>query len=337
MTNENRNRVQPGVPTGGQFAPEHHTESSVTLAPSPLDAAALTAAGDLARTRYSEELGRWQRRMDKGSRGGAPWPPLPEVLFDAGRQSENFETLPRDEQEALLEKLQIPGAGHLLEPGQRLGNDTVRVADGLDTTGGDIGLALTAQKLITDAGIPGDITLTDVGRNLAVFTVQDGTISHRVRIGARSLGFSANSGDGEDYDYDRDDWLCRADIMSAGGSVYEKDRTADLKGNYQSHREYAVMMDAVASSSFRGAEQLLGELGRHGRTAVIKADGTEHLLDVSGDVPVLKTEDGSQALHPSMVSGFLNHLATKTGHPDGDAFAADLREVFREMDRRLIP
>jgi len=30
-------------------------------------------------------------------------------------------------------------------------------------------------------------------------------------------------------------------------------------------------------------------------------------------------------------------VATETGHPDGDALASNLREVFRETDRRLIP
>ena len=42
-------------------------------------------------------------------------------------------------------------------------------------------------------------------------------------------------------------------------------------------------------------------------------------------------------LHASMVRGFLNHVASETGHPDGEALVSDLREVFRETDRRLIP
>ncbi|HEX9227442.1 MAG TPA: hypothetical protein VF885_12430, partial [Arthrobacter sp.] len=98
----------------------------------------------------------------------------------------------------------------------------------------------------------------------------------------------------------------------------------------------ATMMDVVAGSSFKDSEELFGELNRGYRTAELKVDGTEYALNVSGDAPTLRG-DGDTALHPSMVPGFLNHMATRTGHPDGEALVSDLREVFRETDRRLIP
>jgi hypothetical protein len=93
-------------------------------------------------------------------------------------------------------------------------------------------------------------------------------------------------------------------------------------------------MDEMAGSSFREHDEYCGELDLEGRTAALKTDDTENLLDLSGDVQVLKTDDG-EALHPSMVNGFLDHMASKTGHVGGDAFVADLRGVFKETDRRL--
>lgn len=334
MTNENRNRVQAGVPTGGQFAPERHAEAAgVTLtAASPLDALAVSAAGDLARTRYSEELGRWQRRMDKGTRGDPPWPPLPPILVETARQTENFEALPRDEQEAVLEKLEIPGAKHLLEPGQRLGNDRVQVAEDLNDPE-DLGLALSAQKVIAESGIEGTITLTEAGKN-PEFTIEDGPLVHKINIGARSISVSSEAA-GDEWDYERHTWLDQASYISTGGSVLEPATPAFFGRIYKQQREYAVMMDVVAASSFRDSGDMFGEMNRSDRTADLTVDGTEYQLDVSGTEPALKTSRGD-ALHPSMVPGFLNHLATQTGHPDGDALASDLREVFRETDRRLI-
>lgn len=335
---ENRTRVQAGIKTGGQFAPEAHAEPAgitLTQAPSPLDKAAVTAVGDLVRTRAAIEHGTWQRRMDKGRNGyeHEPREPLPPVLVELNRQAAAYESLPREEQEAVLDQLKLANVKYLLEPGQQLGNDRVRVAEGLDTEGGNLGLALTAQKLVADSGIPGDITMTGV-RDKTEFTIQDGNIRHGLRVGHSTVSLSATSGDEENYR--RDDWLYRADIISAGGSIFEQNRAKELSGYFEGHREYAVMMGAVADSSFIEAESSLGELNREYRTAEVKVDGTEYVLDVSGDTPSLRG-DGDTTLHPSMVPGFLNHLAKRTGHPDGDALAADLRDVFRETDRRLIP
>lgn len=335
MTNENRSRVHAGVPAGGQFAAETRTESGVTLtAPSPLDVQAVTAAGDLARTRYAEELGRWQRRMDKGSRGGAPWPPLPEILVVTGEETKNFESLPRDEQEMVLEKLEIPGAKHLLEPGQRLGNGRVQVAEGLVVSPENLGVVLSAQKVMAETGIEG-ITLTEAGGR-AEFAIEDGPLVHTIRLGGGGISISSGTKDEEEWDSERSDWLSRADLISTGGGVLEPGTPAFIASNYKRQREYAVMMDVFAASSFKGAWDLLGVLHRSDRAADLTVDGTEYTLDVSRAEPALKTGRGED-LHPSMVSGFLNHLATTTGHEDGAAFANDLREVFRETDRRLIP
>lgn len=333
---ENRARVQPGIRTGGQFAAEMHSEPAgvtLTLDPSPLDKAAVAVVADMVRTRAAYEAGKWQRRMDKPHMRGAETP-LPPELVEMNRQAAEFESLSRDEQGDVLDKLKFGGAKHLLEPGQKLGNDRVLVADDVTMDEGNVGLALIAQKQIADAGLHGTVTLIKID-DATEFSVEDGVIKHEVRIGRTMQVFSATSGDAEDYN--RDGWLYRSDIGVYGGDVFEQDRTDSLSKHFGSHREYAAMMDVVASSSFKDSEEHLGELDRSARTAVIRTDGTENLLDVSGDEPVLKTEDGQQTLHPSMVRGFLNHMATQTGHPDGEAFVSDLREVFRETDRRLIP
>lgn len=330
---DHRNRVRTGK-TAGQFAPEAHQEPiGVTLtAPSPLDQVAAGVVGDLVRARSSIEIGTWQRRMDKGARRDLPWPPMPEVLVELDRRAKDFETLPREEQEGVLDQLKMPGTKHLLEPGQRLGNDKIRVADGVEEEAGNIGLALAAQKIIADADLPGTVTMTKAGDHYTVFTVEDGGVAHNLQVGPRSFTISAESADG---DSGLDDWLHRATITSSGSNVFEPRLAEGIRRSFESHRESAATMAAVSVSSFRGAGNALGELNRRSRTAELRADGVDYVLDVYRDEPALRTEDG-EALHPSMVSGFLNHMATETGHPDGDALASDLREVFREADRRLI-
>ncbi|MFB9714295.1 hypothetical protein [Arthrobacter methylotrophus] len=333
---ENRARVQAGIKTGGQFAPEAHSEPAgltLTMEPSPLDRTAVGILGALVRARSATEMGAWQRRQDKGRYGyeHEPRDPVPEVLVELDRRAAAFETLPKQEQEELLDQLKMQGHKYLLEPGQRLGNDKVQVAADLDTSG-NTGLALVAQRVVADTGIPGTITLAEAG-DLTKFTVRDGDIKHTISVGPRSLSLSTRSG--EEDDYSRDDWFSRADVSSVGGYVFDEKRAEYLRRLYESHREYTIMMDVVAGSSFRDSEDHLGQLDRSVRSAELRVDGVGYLLDVSGDEPALKTDDG-QTLHPSMVRGFLNHTATLTGHPDGDAFASDLREVFRETDRRLV-
>lgn len=333
---ENRARVQAGVKTGGQFAAEVHSEpAGVTLMtePSPLDKTAVGIVGALVRARSNMEMGTWQRRQDKGRYGyeHEPRDPVPEVLVELDRRAKSFETLPREEQEAVLEQLKMQQHQYLLEPGQQLGNERVRLGDNLDTSG-NVGLALVAQKIVADAGIPGPVTMTEIGDRTA-FTVQDDAIQHTIHIGANSLALSATPADGEDYQ--RGDWFSRAYISSSGGYVFETTRPEALRRDYESFREYAVMMDVVADSSFRDAESSVGALDRSARTAELRADGAEYVLDVSADEPALTTDDGTP-LHPAMVSGFLDHVAAQTGHADGDALISDLREVFRETDRRLV-
>lgn len=330
-----RTRVQAGVKTGGQFAAEIHREPqgvALAPAPSPLDKAAVAAAADMVRTRAAYETGRWQRRQDKGGLSDLHTPPLPPELVELNRQAEAFESLPREEQAEVMDKLNFAGAKHLLEPGQKLGTDKIQVAEGLDPEGGKIGLALVAQKRIADAGLPGAVTMTEAGAWTA-FTVQDGNIKHGLTVGATLVSFSAEGDD--DSDYTRDSWLSWADRGVYGGTVFEQDRAEDIRRYYDDHHECAVMMDVMAGSPFRDHGEHFGQLDRGGRTAVLKADGAQNVLDVSGDEAVLTTDDGI-VLHPSMANGFLDHVAARTGHPDREAFAADLREVFRETERRLI-
>ncbi|MGY4544376.1 hypothetical protein ACVWY0_004320 [Arthrobacter sp. UYNi723] len=155
-------------------------------------------------------------------------------------------------------------------------------------------LALTAQKLVTDADLPGEITLTEIG-DTAKFTVKDGPIEHSVHIGSTMLSFSAEGAD-DDYDYTRGTWLYRSGYGVFGGSVLEADRARDLRSHFATHREFAILMDVMADSSFREHDEYFGELDREGRTAALETDDTENLLDLSGDEPVLKTDDGQKAL-----------------------------------------
>lgn len=331
----NRTRVQAGIKTGGQFAAETHQEPEgvlLTQAPSPLDEAAVAVVADLVRTSAAVEEGDWQRHHDKGYRRDLPTPPYPPEILELRRQADSFETLPFQEQNEILDKLKLPAAKHLLQPGQKLGNHKVEVPEDVLADGRKLGFALASQKLVTDANLPGTATLTNAG-DLTEFSIQDGDIEHELRVASSMVSLSsASTGD----DYTRNSWLSRAEISSFSGSMFERDRSEGLRENFKDHREYAVMMDVVASSSFRDYEEHFGEMNRDARTAVIQSDGTEAVLDISGDEPVLATEDGKTTFHPSMVAGYLDHMAEQTGHRDRDAFVNDLREVFRETDRRLI-
>ncbi|WP_354214929.1 hypothetical protein [Arthrobacter sp. UYCo732] len=334
---DNRTRVQAGIKTGGQFAAEAHQEPHgvlLTRTPSPQDQAVLAAVGDLVRTNANVEVGRWQRRMDKGRYGyeHESTEPMPSALFEAVRQAEGFEALPRDEQEKLMDTLGLSVAKHMLEPGQTLGTDRIHVGEGLNLEDGNIAMTLAAQNTVHEAGISGTVTLTDIG-DVSEFTVQDANVTHSLRVGSGLLSFAAKPEDEEDYA--RRDWLDRADIGSYGGSIFEKGHSERLRSHYEGHREYAVMMDVMASSPFADYADNFGELDRGARTATLTSDGTESVLDVSGDEPVLKTED-EKPLHPSMTRGYLDHMAAQTGHANRDAFVSSLREVFRETDRRFI-
>jgi hypothetical protein len=336
---ENRSRVQAGIKTGGQFAPESHSEpAGVTLtrpATSRLDEAAVAALGDVVRTNANIELGTWQRSMDKGRRGyeHEPREPMPPQLADALRQAAEFESLPVEEQRALLDALQLSAMKHILEPGQRLGTDTVQVAEGLNIDEANLALTLASQKQVSDARLPGTITLTGIGDSTK-FSLQDGGIKHRFRVGSAFVTLRAEPKDDEDYA--RGEWLSRAEVSSFGRSILQDDRSADIASQYKDHRAYAVLMNAMADSPFKDHPGHFVEMDRETRTVGLRADGVEVTLDVSGDVPVLRSE-GHAVLHPSMTAGFLDYMAQQTGRADGEAFASDLREVFRETDQRLIP
>lgn len=338
MTTENRTRVPSGVRAGGQFAAEAHAEAAgVTLtrpASSSNDQAVLSAVGDLARTNANFQLADWERRL-KASH--LPWHSSSDPVevaperVKAVQQAKEFETLSREDQEQLLDAVKLSGVKHLLEPGQKLGTDRIQVAEGLNLEDANLAMVLTAQAEVHKANLPGTVTLTGTG-DVATFSIEDGGIRHELRVGSGLIGLSAEAED--DDPYVRGEWLYRADQSVFGGSILEKDRSADLASYYASHRKYAVMMDVMASSSLKNASDEIGELDLEKRTAALRADGTEFILDISGDIPTMGMEDGKD-LHPSMVAGYLDHIARLADHPDGKAFTTDLREVFLETDRRL--
>lgn len=338
--NSDRNRVQPGVPSGGQFAAERHGEpDGVTLtrpAPSAFDQAAVAALGDIVRTNANIELGTWLRRMDKGRRGyeHEPQEQMPRPLAEALQQAKEFETLPVEDQRALLDALQLPAMKHVLEPGQRLGTDTIDVAEGLDPADANLALTLASQKQVTDAGLPGTTTLTGIG-DTTTFIVQDQGIRHGLRSGSGYLTIAARPED--DDDYTRAEWLSRAEVSSFGRSILKSDQSAEIARTYKDHHAYAVLMGAMADSPFRDHHSHFVEMDRDERTVGLTADGASVVLDVKGNTPVLRADGGNGGdLHPSMTAGFLAYMAEKTGRPDGATFAADLQEVFREAERRLI-
>jgi hypothetical protein len=335
---ENRTRVQAGIKTGGQFAPETHGEpTGVTLTtPSPHDAVAVGVAAALVRSRAKDEIGTWQRRQDRGRRGyeHEPRDPMPLVLTELDRRAKDFETLPREEQEAVLDQLKMQGVKHLLEPGQRLGNDEVRVADGVESESANIGLALAAQKVVADAGLPGTVTMTDAGQAATTFTIEAGGTTHNLQVGPFSAIVSTEP---EDGDTQTAGWLKRATVSSRAANVFVPHMSENLRVAFDTHQSRAALMSAFAASSFREAGESIGDLVPSHRSAVVRTGDFQYMLDVSGDRPVLETMDeDSDPLHPSMVDGFLNHMAAQTGHKAGETFASELREVFRDAERRLI-
>jgi hypothetical protein len=181
------------------------------------------------------------------------------------------------------------------------------------------------------ANLPGTVTLTGIG-DVATFEVQDGGIRHELRVGSGLIGLSAEEEEGDPYV--RGDWLWRAGQSVHGGSILEGDRSKDLARYYAAYRKYAVLMDVVASSPLKGAGDEIGELDLDERTAVLRSDGSEFVLDFSGDTPTMRTDEG-KPLHPSMVTGYLDHIARLADRPDGATVTSDLQEVFNETKRRL--
>lgn len=339
MSIEHRTRVPFGVRTGGQFAAETHAEAAgvalTRTAQSATDQAVVSAVGDLARTNANFQLAEWERRIAgpfHRYEDETPDVSAPVRLIHAVQQAKNFESLPREEQEQLLDQVKLSGVKHMLEPGQKLGTDRIQVADGLTLENANLAVALAAQAEVHNASLPGTITMTDNG-DITVFSVQEGDIRHELRIGTALVSISAEVED--DDPYARGTWLYRADQGSAGGSILEGDRSTLLASSFAEHRKHAVMMDVMAASPLKDASDEIGELDLEQRTAELRSDGTEVVLDFSADTPTMRTDNGKD-LHPSMVAGFLDHIARQSGHAgDGQAFAADLREVFNETERRL--
>lgn len=332
--NSDRNRVQPGVPSGGQFAAEMHGEPDGVMltAPSPLDALAAGIAGTLVRNRSNTEIGNWQRHMDKGIYRDRPTPPMPEVLVELDRRAVTFETLQREEREAVLDQLDMQGVKHLLEPGQRLGNDKVRVADGVESRGANLGLALAAQKIVADAGLRGTVTMVSADDNFTVFTVEASGVSHTLRVGPLSFNLTTGTDTGDRH---TDEWMQRATMSPGRNMVFQPQTSENIRRSFETHRTGAALMAAAAASSFKESGHSIGALEPGVRTAALRTDDKEFLVNVSGDRPTLETVDG-EPLHPSMVDGFLNHMAAETGHKDGGMLAEDLRDIFRDAERRLI-
>lgn len=339
MTIENRTRVPSGVRSGGQFAAEVHAEAAgVTLTAQPTsagtDAAVMTAVGDLARTNANFQLAEWERRLRAQN---LPWHSASDPAevaperVKAVQQAKEFESLSRVDQEQLLDAVKLSGVKHLLEPGQKLGTDRIHVAEGLNLEDANLAMVLTAQAEVHKANLPSTVTLTGIG-DVAAFSIQDGDIRHELRIGPGMIAMSAEPE--EDDPYTRGTWLYRADQTVFGGSILEQDRSSDLAGHYETHRKYAAVMDVMASSPLKNASDEIGELDLKQRTAELRADDAEYILDISGDAPVLRGGDGKN-LHPSMTAGYLDHIARLGDLPDGKAVVAGLRDVFAETDRRL--
>lgn len=342
MSIENRTRVPSGVRTGGQFAAETHAEAGVVLAPparSATDQAVLSAVGDLARTNANFQLAEWERRL---SARQLPW--MTETSdeqsdaaaegINAVQQAKEFENLSREDQEQLLDQVKLSGVKHMLEPGQKLGTDTIQVAEGLSLDNANIAVALAAQAEVHNANLPGTVTMTGNG-DIATFRVQEGDVYRDLRIGTAMIAIETEPDD-DGYSWTRGTWLWRTRQSLHGGSILEKDRSTSLAAYFDEHRRSAIMMDVIAASPLKGSSDEIGELNLADRTAGVRADGgREYILDVSEDTPVMRTEDGTD-LHPSMVAGFLDHVSRQGDHEGGaQAFVKDLREVFDETERRL--
>lgn len=334
MTNsKNRTRVQSGVTEGGQFAAEAKSEAAgvtLTAPASALDAGVLDGVHAKVRTNLSNEISRWQRQMDRVGIDFQNYP-MPDVLTDMKDKVDRFKDLDRDARDQVLTDLKLEHLAPFLEPGQKLGNEKVAVAAGVQVDPEDSLTVMQAQQLVVDAGLPGDITLTGVERHRAIFSIEDGGVTHALSLGDGSTGLSVVD---HSDDYTQWSWLNRADTIIGGRSFGASYSATALGSAYKDHHEYAAMMGAVSNSAFRDHEELLGEFDREVRSVEIRADGTEFILKVDGD-PVLESH-GTAPMHPSMTKGFLDYVAEKTDLADGDAFANELREVFRETDRRLI-
>lgn len=66
----------------------------------------------------------------------------------------------------------------------------------------------------------------------------------------------------------------------------------DMRKYCDDPHQKAVLMDVMASSSYKDCPSDFGDLDREKRTAVLKADDSELLLDFSGEVAVLRAGEG---------------------------------------------
>lgn len=333
MSTDNRNRVQKGVSTGGQFAQESRTEdSNVALTrndPTGLDWHVQNELQHRAQREASKALGRWQRSVDD------PRDPhrnskmfdeanYPDDLKQVIDEANNFKNLPLEDQA----RISGPELAHLLGPNQSYGSERVALGDDFEPDHRLLLLGLSAQRKMAESGIPGDITFVALDDNRAEFEVDDQGIKHRVLMqeGATILAMA----DDEDGDYEDWAWKSRARHES-----YSETQSADSLGkDYQWHHEAAIAQSVMAESPLRGTYESVGRLDHNERTVMLTDEGAEYTLHADGDWPRLTSSSGD-AIHPAMVSGFMDHVAEENDMA-GDKFYADLKRVFRETNRRIV-
>lgn len=91
----------------------------------------------------------------------------------------------------------------------------------------------------------------------------------------------------------------------------------------------------MSQSPIRVTSDSLHTLDIDERSVDITADGAEFTSSLKGGEMSMTSGRGEQ-IHPSMIPGFLDHVAKKHDLEDGEELREGLDEVFRESERRLV-
>lgn len=326
-------RVREGVKEGGQFTQERRDEDpSVQLTGGRvnLDGQVRHQLGNRVREQVAGRIGQWRgSNWMHANLGFGPKPPAP--YLEMQRDAKRFESLSRSRQRELAgEQLD-----HLLEPGQSFGNDRVKLGPNFTADPDSTLVGLAAQRSMEQAGIPGEVTFSQLEGGVATFEVRDQGLTHEVLLAGNSARFRRQAAYGR---VQSEMWQGLGDVGVFKDGPHRFDLFTERPENtgldYKGHHEEAMLAEILKSSPLGYSGRDFGAVSFKNRTAAFTVDGRGYVLDMKGAAPSVSKSDGQPCTGDESAAA-LERQAALAGQKDAADLVANLAGAFDETRRRL--
>lgn len=261
---------------------------------------------------------------------------LEDCTEDIARAERIYELEPT-ERDALVKRLRMTRHLHLLDPGQKLGTDSVVIPDA-DYTTEQVGVILSTQTDFDLLHLAEPAVLVEAGISVAempqaIYRVTRSGVSQDITMTTdhNFLHFNARPNDG----FEKSMWGFRTSF--SGISSYEDDQVNKRFPEAANlHLGLCVMADEASSNErLKGYYETFKKLDLERRRVTVESDGDEVTLDFSNtEVTILGSK--REALPKMMVDGFLNQFAKSIKYKGGSkAMVKDLRTMFANSAQRV--